>query len=131
MAERRDYVERLVQQLVQAVAAIGGLRAARQFDAALEAVRAAESDLLGPFLDVLDRFEASSAIAIAGVEPARAYAALVAEEALIHAQAGDEASASLCARRAMEIYAALRAGGTVLGREDEARAAVLSRRFGG
>jgi hypothetical protein len=127
--EKRDYLERIIQQAIQAIAAIILHRDAGDFNAGLEAVRSAKQEILGPFLPVLEVFEANSAITIAGAERVRVYAALVGEEALIHGEAGDETSAFLCARRALELQAALGAAGSALSADDQARFALLSKRF--
>jgi hypothetical protein len=127
--EKRDYLERIIQQSILALAAIVLHRDAGDFNAGLAAVRTAKEEILGPFLPVLEAFEANSAITIAGAERVRIFAALVGEEALLQSETGDEASAFLCARRALELQAALRAVGSALSADDQARFALLSGRF--
>ena len=84
---RRDYIERLVQQSVQALAQVFDLVAAGQFDPALEMIRRTAETVLGPLAKLADRLDPATAVALVGkyeVERIRVYAALVGEEALIH-----------------------------------------------
>ena len=127
--ERRDYVERLIQQAVRALAAILARRQVGDFDGALQTVRAAKEELLGPLLPVLERFVPESAIAIAGPERTRVYAALLGEEALVLSEGGDAVAAGLCARRAVDLYRALRDASAPLPEEDLRRLALVARRF--
>jgi hypothetical protein len=126
---QRDYIERLIEQCAEALRRAVRLRGARELDPALRTVREAADQVLGPLRPLLERMEASSAVAVVGpaqVDRVRLYAALLGEEALIHAAGGNSASAYLCARRALELFAAVsRAGGVLVG-ADRARIAVLA-----
>ena len=125
---RRDYIERLIQQCAEVLQRALSLRQEGQPDRAVLLVREAQDRLVGPVRPLLDRLEASSAVQVAGPgehEHVRAYAALLGEEGLILGQLGDSASASLCCRRAVELYAALSLAGVRLLPADLERIAVL------
>src|SRR3989440_9237231 len=112
---QRDYIERLIQQCAEFLQRALSLRRAGQPDRAIELVREAQDQLVGPVRPLLERLEASSAVQVAGpgeYEHVRAYAALLGEEGLIHGQLGDSASAHLCCLRAVGLYAALSLPGT-------------------
>ncbi|HEY7198758.1 MAG TPA: hypothetical protein VIC57_01025 [Candidatus Dormibacteraeota bacterium] len=125
---QRDYIERLIQQCAEVLQRALRLRQEGQPDRAIELVREAQDRLLGPLRPVLDHLEASSAVQVAGPgqhEHVRAYAALLGEEGLIRGQLGDSASAHLCCRRAVELYAALSLAGVRLRSADLGRIAAL------
>ena len=125
---QRDYIERLIQQCAEVLQRALRLRREGQQDRAVELVREAQDRLVGPLRPVLDRLEASSAVQVAGPgqhEHVRAYAALLGEEGLIRGQLGDSASAHLCCRRAVELYAALSLAGVRMLPADLERIAVL------
>jgi hypothetical protein len=127
MIERRDYIERLIEQAAAAIAAMLGLRQAGRLDAALQVVREAEGRLMGPHGAMLERLEAGSAVSVVGPDLVRAYAALVGEEGVLHGARGDSASAFLCCRRSLELYAALSLAGIRLEPAERERVAVLHR----
>jgi hypothetical protein len=107
---RRDYIERLIEECAKALSRALELRQRRQLEPALRVVRQAEEQLVGPLRPVLDRLEATSAVEVAGpaqLDRVRIYAALVGEEGLIYRAMNDSASAFLCSRRSLELYAAL------------------------
>lgn len=125
---QRDYIERLIQQCAEFVQRALTLSRGGQPDRAIALVREAQDQLAGPVRPVLEQLEATSAVQVAGAgehERVRAYAALVGEEGLLHRQTGDSASAFLCCRRALELYAALSLAGLRLRPEDLERIAVL------
>ena len=125
---QRDYIERLIQQCAEFLQRALSLRQAGQPDQAIELVRQAQNQLVGPVRPVLERLEASSAVQVAGPgehERVRVYAALLGEESLIHRQLGDSASAYLCCRRAVELYAALSLAGARMQPADLERIALL------
>jgi hypothetical protein len=125
---QRDYIERLIQQCAEFLQRALALRRTGQPDRAIELVREAQDQLVGPVRPLLERLEASSAVQVAGPgehERVRVYAALVGEEGLIYAQLGDSASAYLCCRRAVELYAALSLAGVRIAPEDLERIALL------
>ena len=125
---QRDYIERLIEQCAEVLQRVLSLRRAGQPDRAIELVREAQDQLVGPARPLLDRLEASSAIQVVGPgehEHVCAYAALLGEEGLIHGQLGNSASAHLCCRRAIELYAALSLAGVRLQPADLERIALL------
>jgi hypothetical protein len=129
VVERRDYIERLIEECARALSRALGLRQAGQLDPALRTVKEAEDSLLGPLRPVLDRLEPGSAIEVAGPlyhDHIRMYAALLGEEALIYTAQGNVASAHLCCRRSLELYAAVSLAGTVLEPSDLQRLTVLT-----
>lgn len=125
---QRDYIERLIQQCAEVLQRALSLRRAGQADQAILLVREAQDQLVGPVRPLLDRLEASSAIQVAGPgehERVRIYAALLGEEGLLHRQLGASASAHLCCRRAVELYAALSLAGARMQPGDLERIALL------
>jgi hypothetical protein len=128
---QRDYIERLIEQCAEALRRAARLRGARELDPALRTVREAADQVLGPLRPLLERMEASSAVAVVGraqVDRVRLYAALLGEEALIQAALGDSASAYLCGRRALELFAAVSLAGAALDAVDRDRIGVLATR---
>ncbi len=126
---QRDYIERLIEQCAEALRRALQLRRSRQSEPALRVVRDAEDEMLGPLRPLVEQLEASSAVDVAGssqVERIRLYAALVGEEAMIHRSLGDSASAFLCGRRALELYAAVSLTGVRLEQPDRERIEVLT-----
>jgi hypothetical protein len=129
---QRDYIERVIEQCVQAIAHALRLRGAGQHREALQIVQEAEEKAAGDLRPILDRLEAASAVEVAGLferERVRVYAALLGEEALIYRELGNASSAHLCSRRAAELYGALSLAGARLGQLDLDRIAVLCRNF--
>jgi hypothetical protein len=125
---QRDYLERLIEECAEALRRVLRLRQTRELDPALAAVGDATGRLLGPLRPVLERLEASNAVEVAGPfehDRVRMYAALVGEEGLIRGASGDSMRAYLCARRALELYAAVSLAGARLDGADRGRIAVL------
>lgn len=125
---QRDYIERLIEQCAEALRSILGLRRAGRLAPALQVVRDAQRDAAGPLRPLLERLEASSAVEVAGAAQAdrvRLFATLLGEEGLIHRELGDTASAYLCCRRSLELFAALSLAGTRFDAADLERIAVL------
>jgi hypothetical protein len=107
---QRDYIERLIEECARVLSRALELRRGRQLEPALRQVRDAEEELVGPLGRVLERLEPSSAVEVAGaaqLDRVRMYAALVGEEGLIYQAMQNSASAFLCCRRSLELYAAL------------------------
>jgi hypothetical protein len=126
---QRDYIERLIEQCAMALRRVLGLRRAGQQATALQVVRDGQRDIAGPLRPLLDRLEASSAVEVAGAAQAdrvRLFATLLGEEGLIHRELGDTASAYLCCRHSLELFAALSLAGTQFARADRERIAVLT-----
>jgi hypothetical protein len=126
---KRDYVERLIGQVVQALALMLRLRQAGDFGAALQVVDETASRVLGPDHALLTRMEASSMVDMIGryeLERVRLYAVLVDEEGDIHADAGEAGLAEARYRRALELFAALGLAGMRLDEQDRVRIARLA-----
>ena len=120
-----DYVMRAVEQLVQALARVLGLRKAGRIDDAVAEVDAALSGIAGLDARLLLAVGAD-AVAAALREPVRMQVAgrLSAERASLLAQQGDAAGARRWRRVAADLYAAsVRAGGTLDADGEAARAA--------
>ena len=127
---QRDYIERLIEQCADFLRRVLELRTAGQFEPALRVVHDAEHEVAGRLLPLLERLEAGSAVEVAGLadrERVRLFASLVSEEAVIYWDLGDAASAYLCGRRALELFAALMLAGTPLDDADRLRVAAASR----
>src|SRR5579859_5993731 len=110
---RRDYIERLIEECGET------LRRARELR---------PGSLLGPLRAMVEQLEASSAVVVAGQgerERLRLYAGLLGEEAVIHWERHDQASAHLAGRRALELFAAVSLAGASLDRADRDRVRAL------
>jgi hypothetical protein len=127
-ALQRDYIERQIEQLAQAIAQILELVRTGQFDPALIVVRKTYEAVLGPLQPVLERLDAASAVELLGAfesDRIRMYAALLAEEGTIHELRGHTARAQQCYGRALELYSALSSSGAQLKSADWDRIEVL------
>jgi hypothetical protein len=116
-AVQRDYVERMIEQVAQAIGEIVQLVRAGQFDPALIIVRKTYEAVLGPLQPVLERLDAASAVELLGAfesDRLRMYAALLSEEGTIRELRGETARAQLCYGRALELYGALSRSGAQL-----------------
>jgi len=123
---RKDYIERLIERVMQALAQMARLVATGQFDPALELLRRTSAEVLGPMGPLMERLDARSAAELAGrfeIDRIRLYAALTCEEAAIHEARGDAARAAACYRRGLELYEAGAAAGARLLPADEERIA--------
>ena len=109
--ERRDYVERMVEQLAAVVARlIGRLRAGtpEAADEVVAGAQAAQGELLGPLAAVLPQVEAASAVALLrDARQARAWVELLRVEAAARRLRGEEAAASALEARAEELEHAI------------------------
>jgi hypothetical protein len=126
---QRDYIERLIQQVAEAVGLVLGLIRSGKFDQALQLVDATTEKVLGPHRSLLERLEATSAVELIGrfeLDRLRLYAALLGEKGAIHELRGDAAAAQACYRHALELYAASSAAGARLMDADLDRIAQLS-----
>lgn len=125
---RRDYIERLIERVAQALAQIARLVATGQFDPALELVRRTSAEVLGPMGPLLERLDPASAADLAGrfeIDRIRLYAALICEEGAIHEARGAADHAERCYRRGLAMYdAAARSGARLLPADDERIATV-------
>ena len=111
--ERRDYVERMVEQLAEVVARLIGRLGAGTPQAADEVVagaQAAQGELLGPLAAVLPQVEAASAVALLrDARQARAWVELLRVEAAAWRRRGEEAAAAALEARAAELDHAITA----------------------
>lgn len=107
---RQDYVMRLIEQLADFVARIGGHTKRRDYAAALADADRAWSELLDVPRELVDRIAGPT---LAGLlrEPVkmRIGAQLLIEEAKAYAGKRDPIHAALCYRRAFELYLEARA----------------------
>jgi hypothetical protein len=125
---RRDYIERLIQQVAEAVGLILRLSRSGRLSQALEVVRQTIAVVLGPDHALLERMEATSAVNFIGkfeLDRVRLDAELLAEEATIHEQHGDLHPAQRCRRHALELYAAGSLAGLRLDQPARERIALL------
>ena len=133
---QRDYIVWLIEQVGQALAEIAQLVREGRFDLALVAIqRTTDLVVPPPMRELLDRLEASSAIAILGpseLDRVRMYAALLGEQGALHELRGRAAEASGCYRRSLELYdAASSAGAGLLDADHERMAAMREKLAGG
>jgi hypothetical protein len=127
-AVQRDYIERMIEQAVQALAQILELVRAGDLDPALILVHKTRDLVLGPMRPVLERVDAASAVDLVGkyeLDRLRMYAALLGEEGAIHDLRGDPARAEHCFHRALDLYAAISLAGTRLKAVDLERIVLL------
>jgi hypothetical protein len=127
-AVQRDYIERQIEQVAQAIAQIVELIRAGQFDPALIIVRKTYDVVLGPLQPVLERLDAASAVDLFGKyesDRIRMYAALLGEEGTIRELRGETARAQHCYSRALDLYAALSSSGARLNAADWDRIELL------
>jgi hypothetical protein len=127
-AVQRDYIERMIEQVVQAFAQILELVRAGDLDPALILVHKTRDLVLGPMRPVLERVDAASAVDLVGqyeLDRLRMYAALLGEEGAIHELRGDSARAEQCYHRAVDLYAAISLAGTRLKAADLERIIML------
>jgi hypothetical protein len=125
---RRDFIDRLIQQVAEAVGLVLRLSRSGRLDEALDAVRQTIALVLGPDHTLLERMEATSAVNFIGkfeLDRVRLYAELLAEEATIHEQRGDVTQAQRSRRHAVELYAAGSLAGLRLDEADRERIALL------
>jgi hypothetical protein len=127
---QRDYIERLIEQCAEVLRQALRLRRGGQLEPALQVLRDAADQVLGPLRSLVEQLEASSAVQVAGpsqVERLRLYASLIGEEAVVHRARGDAASAFLAGKRALELYAAVSLAGVPPQPDDRERIRVLAR----
>ena len=127
-AVQRDYIERQIELVAQAIAQIADLVRSGQFDPALMIVRKTSELVLGPLQPVLERLDAASAVELFGAfesDRIRMYAALLGEEGTIHELRGQADRAQQCYGRALELYTALSNAGARLNPADWERIELL------
>jgi hypothetical protein len=125
---QRDYIERLIEQAIQAIAQILQLVRAGDLDPALIVVNKTRDLVLGPMRPVLERVDAASAVALVGkyeLDRLRMYSALLGEEGAIHELRGNSARAEQCYRHALELYAATSLAGARMKAADWERIVLL------
>jgi hypothetical protein len=129
----RDYIERMIEQAVQAIAQIVQLVRAGDLDPAMILVNKTRDIVLGPMRPVLERVDAASAVELVGkydLDRLRMFAALLGEEGAIHELRGKSARADQCYRHALELYAAISQTGARLKPADSERIALLEAKVG-
>jgi hypothetical protein len=130
----RDYIERMIEQAVQAIAQIGQLLRAGDLDPAMILVNKTRDLVLGPRRQVLERVDAATAVELVGkydLDRLRMFAALLGEEGAIHELRGKSARAEQCYRHALELYAAISQAGARLMPADSERVALLEAKVAG
>jgi len=129
----RDYIERMIEQCIEAISQIVTLVRAGEFDRALILVQRTADLLLGPNRAIYDRLDATSTVELLGkyeLDRLRMYAALVGEEGLIREARGQAARAQECFGRALALYAAISKSGAKLMSADLERIDALQARVG-
>ncbi len=113
--ERRDYVERMIEELAAVVARLVGRLGAGTPEAADEVVagaQAAQGELLGPLAAALPQVDAASAISLLrDPRQVRAWIELLRVEAAARTLRGEDAAALTLGARAHELERALIAAG--------------------
>lgn len=100
----KDYILRMIQQVMQMVARLMGRKKDGDLQGALDEARAATGQLLGPMADVAPRVDSVTAGHMVGdPDVLAAWARVVAEEADVHRLMGDAAGAAARERRALEL----------------------------
>jgi hypothetical protein len=125
---RRDFIERLIQQVAEAVGLVLGLSRSGKLTQALDVLHQTIALVLGPDHALLERMEATSAVNFIGkfeLDRVRLYAGLRAEEGTIHERRGDVNDAQRCRRHALELYAAGSLAGLRLDEADREQIALL------
>jgi hypothetical protein len=125
---RRDFIDRLIHQVAEAVGLVLRLSRTGDLDQALDVVRQTIAQVLGPDHALLERMEATSAVNFIGkfeLDRIRLYAQLLAEEATIHELRGAADQAQRRRRHALDLYAAASPAGLRLDEADRERIAQL------
>lgn len=125
---QRDYIERMIEQAIQAIAQILQLVRAGDLDPALILVHKTRDLVLGPLCPVVERLDAASAVDLVGkyeLDRIRMYAALLGEEGAIHELRGHLGEAQHCYGHALELYAASSLAGARLRTADWERIVLL------
>ena len=108
--ERRDYIERLIEQCAAFVREAVRLAQQGKLQPALLVIRQAEEVVGGPLRGVLDRLDPGSAVEIEGPlerERVRLYAELLEQEASLHERLDDPTTAARLRTRAGALKRAL------------------------
>ncbi len=116
---RKDYIERLIEQLAQALAAILKARQEQRPEDAMQLIRDTALSALGMEYSVLTMADAASTARLLG-HPSRVagLARLVAEEGELLEEQGERARAALRRNLALELFLEARAQGGTLEGED-------------
>ncbi|HEV2954404.1 MAG TPA: hypothetical protein VG015_09950 [Candidatus Dormibacteraeota bacterium] len=125
---RRDYLERLIQQVVQALALVMGLRDAGDLDVAMERLDETKDLVLGPYrlmLERLDPLSISQLIGQVDLDRVRLFALLLAEESQLVRSSPKPELADSIARHSLELYGACSLAGCRLQPTDLERIAAL------
>jgi len=124
----RDYLVRMIEQCVVAIAEIAALIRAGEFDLALIVVRKTSDLVLGSLGPVYERLDAASVVDLIGkydLDRVRMYAALLAEEGTIRERTGQVPRARYCFSRALDLYNAIAQSGAQLRTADWERMDML------
>ncbi len=107
---RRDWLQRLIEQIAEFVGKATGFIDKSKYESALETVARGWADVLGVPRELVDRVDPPTLAELLR-EPAkmRAGAELLTVEARAYAGKGDPLHAALCYRRAYELYLEARA----------------------
>ncbi len=107
---RRDWLQRLIEQIAEFVAKATGYVDNRKYESAIDTVARGWDEVLGVPRELVDRVEAPTLAELLR-EPAkmRAGAELLTLEARAYAGKGDPLHAAVCYRRAYELYLEARA----------------------
>jgi hypothetical protein len=125
---QRDYLMRMIEQCVVAIAEIAALIRAGEFDLALIVVRKTSDLLLGNLGPVFERLDAASLVDLMGkleLDRVRMYAALLVEEGAIRERSGQMPRARYCFSRALDLYEAILRSGSQLSTADWQRVDML------
>ncbi|MCI0570911.1 MAG: hypothetical protein L0Y66_09175 [Myxococcaceae bacterium] len=129
MSIQKDYIERLIERLVAALAAILKLGKSQKPEEALQKLHEAGGELFGLEYRVLRMMDAASVARVLDLpEKVEAFAQLVAAEAEVLAQSGDTAAADRCLTDALTLLdEAQRLRGTPVPRVEALRAELRAR----
>jgi len=101
---RDDYLMRMIAEMVQALMRVAGLKREGKLDEALDALRDAYGELLGPAAELAPRLDPATAAQVVGnAERIRAWAQLLGEEAEVRRLRGEDSAADALRVRALEL----------------------------
>lgn len=97
---REDFLERMIRQIAETIAAAMGLAREGKVEEAIESIEAAYRTYLGMPKDMVDRLDAATVVATFGAQKAIVIAALLDGEAKLDAERAAELAARANAIRA-------------------------------
>jgi hypothetical protein len=102
--DRKDFIMRMIKQIMQMIAAMMGKKLDGDLDGALQLARTAQGKLLGPLADIAPRLDSvTAAHMVADPDILALWAEVVAEESDVHRRLGDEPAACAAEKRALEL----------------------------